>query len=147
MTGYAVVIRPRSATVAPAELHVMLSALRLRGPHGESVVHDGPFGAAAALLDTGDRRLAPAWVGAGRFLVAGQVRVDGRDALVDALRQVGTDASVADPDIRLFARAWLAWGDDAPARVLGDFSIVVYDRELQTTTLVRDPFGVRMLFS
>ena len=36
-------------------------------------------------------------------------------------------------------------GDEAPARVLGDYSVVVHDRESRATTLVRDPFGVRML--
>src|SRR5215208_4406016 len=136
MTGYAVVIRPPSATVAPGELHALLPALRRRAPHGESIVHDGPFGAAAALLDTGDPRLAPAWVVAGRFLVAGQVRVDAREPLVDSLRRAGTNASVHDPDIRLFAQAWLAWGDDAPVRVLGDYSVVVHDRATHATTLV-----------
>lgn len=146
MTGYAVAIRSPSAIVEPDELRALLPALQRRGPHGASVVHDGAFGAAAALLDTGDPRLAPAWVAAGRFIVAGQVRVDARDALVDALRRAGANASVDDADIRLFAQAWLAWDADAPARVLGDFSVVVHDRESHTTTLVRDAFGVRMLF-
>src|SRR5215213_8940643 len=98
MTGYAVVIRSPSAIVHPDELRALMPALRRRGPHGATIVHEGAFGAAAALLDTGDPRLAPAWVVAGRFLVAGQVRVDGRDSLVDSLRQAGTNASVHDPD-------------------------------------------------
>ena len=146
MTGYAVVIRSPSTIVHADELRALLPALRRRGPHGASVVHDGAFGAAAALLDTGDPRLAPAWADAGRFLVAGQVRVDAREALVDALQRAGIDASMQDPDIRLFAQAWRAWESEAPARVLGDFSVVVHDRESHATTLVRDPFGVRMLF-
>ena len=146
MTGYGVVIRPPAAIVDPAELQAMLPALRRRGPHGASVMQDGSFGAVAALLDTGDPRLAPTWGTAGRFLVAGQVRVDAREALVDMLRRTGTNVSVDDPDIQLFAQSWLAWERDAPARVLGDFSVVVHDGESHVTTLVRDPFGVRMLF-
>jgi asparagine synthase (glutamine-hydrolysing) len=146
MTGYAVVVRHPPATVAPEELRVLLPALRRRGPHGDSVLTEGSVGVGSALLDTGDRRLAPAWASAGPLVVTGQVRVDARDALVDALRAVGAAASIDDPDIRLFAQAWLAWGDDAPARVLGDYSAVVHDRESGATTLVRDPFGVRMLY-
>ncbi|MFL5617825.1 MAG: asparagine synthetase B family protein [Gemmatimonadaceae bacterium] len=146
MTGYAVVVRHPQATVTPDELRALVPALARRGPHGTCVVTDGAIGLVSALLDTGDRRLAPAWVKAGPFVVAGQVRVDAREALVDALRSAGTNASIHDPDVRLFAQAWLSWGDEAPARVLGDYSVVVHDRARRATMLVRDPFGVRMLY-
>jgi asparagine synthase (glutamine-hydrolysing) len=146
MTGYAVVVRHPQATVSRDELGALVPALVRRGPHGTSVVADGAIGLVSALLDTGDRRLAPAWVHAGPFVVAGQVRVDAREELVDALRGTGTNASADDPDVRLFAQAWLAWGDEAPARVLGDYSVVVHDRASHATSLVRDPFGVRMLY-
>jgi asparagine synthase (glutamine-hydrolysing) len=146
MSGYAVLIRPPAAAVNPDELRALVPALLPRGPHGTSVVSDGAIGIVTTLLDTGDRRLAPAWAHAGPFVVAGQVRVDAREALVDALRDAGTNASVHDPDVRLFAQAWLTWQDEAPARVLGDYSVVVHHRVTRETTLVRDPFGVRMLY-
>ena len=114
MTGYAILVRPPHAMVSRDELRVLATALARRGPHGTNVVVDGAIGLVTALLDTGDSRLSPAWANAGPFVVVGQVRVDARDALVDALRAAGTNASVQDPDIRLFAQAWLAWGDDAP---------------------------------
>jgi asparagine synthase (glutamine-hydrolysing) len=146
MTGYALVVRRDAAPIEPDELRVLLPSLRRRGPHGDQSVVDGSVGIATALLDVGDRRLAPAWAADGPLLVAGQVRLDAREVLVDALRRSGTKADLADPDIHLFARAWRAWGDDAPSRLLGDFSVAIHDRESGTTTLVRDPFGVRMLF-
>jgi asparagine synthase (glutamine-hydrolysing) len=146
MTGYAVVVRHPAATVTPEELRAIQPTLRRRGPHGDCVVAGSSVGVVTALLEPGDRRLAPAWVNAGPLVVAGQVRVDAREALVSALQSGGTSASVDDPDIRLFALAWLRWGDDAPARVLGDYSVVVHDRRSRATTLVRDPFGVRMLY-
>jgi asparagine synthase (glutamine-hydrolysing) len=146
LTGFAVVVRQRQATVTREELAALVPALARRGPHGTSVAADGAIGLVSALLDTGDRRLAPAWAHAGPLAVAGQVRVDAREALVDALRGAGTSASVDDPDVRLFAQAWLVWGDEAPARVLGDYSVVVHDRASRATSLVRDPFGVRMLY-
>ena len=146
MTGYAVLVRPQDAIVSPDELRALVPALARRGPHGTSVVAHGALGLVTALLDTGDARLGPAWAKAGRFVVVGQVRVDAREALVDALRAAGTNASGDDPDVRLFAQAWLTWDDDAPARVLGDYSVVVHDNESRTTTLVRDLFGVRLLY-
>ena len=146
MTGYAVVVRHPHSTVTRDELCTLVPALARRGPHGTSVVADGAIGLVSALLDTDDRRLAPAWVHAGPVVVAGQVRVDAREELVDALRTAGTNASVDDPDVRLFAQAWLTWADDAPARVLGDYSVAVHDRTSHATSLVRDPFGVRMLY-
>ena len=146
MTGYAVVVRPPPATVTPEALRALLPALRRRGPHGDCVVAGSTVGIVSALLDTRDRRLAPTWANAGPLVVAGQVRVDGREALVDALRAGGADASIDDSDMRLFAQAWLAWGDEAPARVLGDYSVVVHDRESRVTTLVRDLLGMRMLY-
>jgi asparagine synthase (glutamine-hydrolysing) len=146
VTGFAVVVRSPSVAATPDDLRALLPALRRRGPHGESIVTDGPFGAATTRLDLGDPRLAVATAEAGRFAVAGQVRVDARDALVDALRRAGARATVDDADVQLFAFAWSIWGDDAPGRILGDFSAVVHHRDSHVTTLVRDPFGVRMLF-
>ena len=146
MTGYALVARRDAARVEADALHVLMPSLRRRGPHGEQLVADGPIGIATALLDVGDRRLAPAWAADGALLVAGQVRLDAREALVDALRRSDVRADLRDADIHLFAQAWRAWGDDAPARLLGDFSAAIHDRVSHTTTLVRDPFGVRMLF-
>jgi asparagine synthase (glutamine-hydrolysing) len=146
MTGYALVVRHDAAPVDAGELHALVPSLRRRGPHGEQVVLDGAIGITTALLDVGDPRLAPAWAADGPLLVAGQVRLDAREALVDALRQSGTNAHRADADIHLFARAWRTWGDDAPSRLLGDFSVAIHDRVSHATTLVRDPFGVRMLF-
>ncbi len=146
MTGYAVIVRHDATRVEADELRVLLPSLRRRGPHGEQAVADGAVGIATALLDVGDRRLAPAWTADGPLLVAGQVRLDAREALVEALHRSDVRADLRDADLRLFAQAWRAWGDDAPARLLGDFSVAIHDRASRATTLMRDPFGVRMLF-
>ena len=146
MTGYAVVIDERGSAVDPGDLRALAPALRRRGPHGDSVYTDGPIGAISALLDVGDRRLVPAWASVGRFVVIGQVRIDARAALLDGLEPVVRSVGVELPDVHLFAHAWSTWGSGALERVLGEFSVVVHDRESRDTMLVRDPFGVRMLF-
>src|SRR4051812_27214282 len=146
MTGYAVVIDRTGAAVDPRDVRALAGPLRRRGPHGESVFTDGTIGAVSALLDVGDRRLVSAWATAGRFLVIGQIRIDAREALIDVLGRDASDLTVDAPDVQLFARAWQRWGEGAPERILGEFSAVIHDRESRATTLVRDPFGVRMLF-
>ncbi|MEO6529232.1 MAG: asparagine synthase-related protein [Gemmatimonadaceae bacterium] len=146
MSGYAVIVRHGGAVVTSSELRALMPPLRRRGPHGDSISTEGPFGAASTLLDVGDRRLAQCWAHAGRFVAAGQVRIDARASLVDELRRAGARADDGDGDIALFAHAWHLWNDEALARIVGEFSVVVHDRESRETTLVRDPFGVRMLF-
>src|SRR5882672_7036333 len=112
MTGYAVIIAPPSATVSSDEFRELFAPLRRRGPHGDSIFTDGAFGVASSLLDVGDRRLVPTWTSAGPFIVAGQIRVDARDALVEALQRAGAHATEADPDVHLFAQAWSVWSTD-----------------------------------
>ena len=146
MTGYAAVIRLDDAPVDETELRAMLPSLRARGPHGDLVMVSRHVGLTAAVLDVGDRRLLPAFVARGNLLVAGQLRLDGRDALVEQLQAAVHDGSVNASDLALLALAWNAWGADAAVRVLGDFSVVVHDSATRTTTLVRDIYGVRPLY-
>ena len=146
MTGYAVVLDRRGVPVGHDELRRLAEPLRLRGPHGESVLTDGAIGAVSTLLDVGDPRLAPAWASAGPLRVIGQIRIDARDALVAELAAHDGAPEDEASDVQLFARAWHRWGPRALEHILGEFSAVVYDRGSGAATLVRDPFGVRMLF-
>ncbi|GAB3130344.1 asparagine synthase-related protein [Novispirillum itersonii] len=54
-----------------------------------------------------------------------------------------TDAS---PDIDFAVHAVLAWGDDAPARLDGDFALMVWNRASRRLLLACDPSGSRSLF-
>jgi asparagine synthase (glutamine-hydrolysing) len=82
----------------------------------------------------------------GDLLVVGQVRVDAREDLVRSLRQY--DASVRESwsDIAIFAAAYEQFGTATPLKVLGDFAVLVWDSSTRGCTLVRDRFGVRMLY-
>jgi asparagine synthase (glutamine-hydrolysing) len=49
-------------------------------------------------------------------------------------------------DTEVLLAAWQAWGRDCLARLDGMFAFVVYDRESQTLTCVRDAFGIKPFF-
>jgi asparagine synthase (glutamine-hydrolysing) len=88
-----------------------------------------------------DASLTPAASEAGDVAVVFDGRIDARDDLARAL-----GASQAISDAELAARAFAAWGDDAPAHIIGDFAIAAWNRRERSLTLVRDRFGVRPLY-
>lgn len=77
-------------------------------------------------------------------LVAGDVRLDDRDGLRQALglAAAGPDAS----DGALLAEAWLRWGERFPARLRGDFALALWDPRRRVLLLARDPLGCAPLF-
>jgi asparagine synthase (glutamine-hydrolysing) len=50
------------------------------------------------------------------------------------------------PDEQLLAAGWRRWGRELPARMRGDFVLVVWDEERGEGLLARDQLGVRSLF-
>ena len=64
----------------------------------------------------------------GTVTVAGDVRLDARDALGSLLRDAGgAPPDAADGDLGLVRSAYLAWGAGAVSRLRGDFSFVIWD--------------------
>ncbi len=49
-------------------------------------------------------------------------------------------------DTETVLHAFARWGTDALARLRGIFALAVYDRELHTLTLARDPLGVKPMY-
>ena len=96
---------------------------------------------AVVRFDGSDAALTPSASEIGDLAVVFDGRIDARDDLVRAL-----GAPLATSDAELAARAFAAWGDDAPAHILGDFAIAVWNRRERRLTLARDRFGVRPLY-
>ncbi|MEI6335872.1 MAG: asparagine synthase-related protein [Methylococcaceae bacterium] len=70
-------------------------------------------------------------------------RLDNRDQLAAALREVG-DAAAS--DAQLVLAAWRRWGEALPEHLLGDFVLAVMDAERRRVFLARDPLGVKPLY-
>jgi asparagine synthase (glutamine-hydrolysing) len=53
---------------------------------------------------------------------------------------------ITESDTEVLLTSWVQWGKTCLTRLIGMFSFVVVDRELNTLTLVRDAFGIKPLF-
>jgi asparagine synthase (glutamine-hydrolysing) len=79
--------------------------------------------------------------GGRRFVLAAVARLDNRTELLDRLRlALPADRPLTDPEILLAAYA--AWGEECPARLLGDFAFVVWDISERKLVCVRDQIGI-----
>jgi len=148
MSGIAGILRRDGRDVDPTSLERMARALVHRGPDGVATWTGGPVG----LVHLALRTLPEDPPGAGPLLddAAGLVlvfdgRVDDREALRAALAAAGErprDGS----DAELLLRAFAAWGEEAPARVVGDWAAALWDSRRRRLLLARDAMGARPLF-
>jgi asparagine synthase (glutamine-hydrolysing) len=51
-----------------------------------------------------------------------------------------------DSDTEVLLAAWQCWGQDCLVRLVGMFAFVIFDREANTLTCARDPFGIKPFF-
>ena len=72
--------------------------------------------------------------------VAGEIRIDNRDALI---RTLDVDAAVG--DVGLMVQAFRRWGPDSLSYIHGDFAIAIWDSAERRLLLARDSSGQRPL--
>ncbi|MHB8838649.1 MAG: asparagine synthetase B family protein [Gemmatimonadaceae bacterium] len=82
----------------------------------------------------------------GDLLVAGTLRLDGREALRRALAAAAPSAVDDASDVRLVALAYRAWGARLAEHLIGDYAFVVWDRAQRRLVCARDPHGNRTLY-
>ncbi len=125
----------------------LLEAQEVYGPHESDSRTEGDYAAGRCLYrllpeDAFDRQ--PVTSDDGRFLLVADLRIDNRDELFSDL-SLGTPAGSRLSDSGLLLHAWLAWGRDLPARMIGDFAFALWDRQERSLWLVRDTGGERPL--
>lgn len=81
----------------------------------------------------------------GRFVMAADVRLDGREDLMHALAYPYERRPTATDEDLLLA-AYLRWGTDCCLHLLGDFCFLVVDRRSNTIYGASDATGARRLF-
>lgn len=130
--------------VAPDILSRMAAAIPWYGPDGRGQWTSAQIGLAHLLhcvTPESRHERQPLVHAGGRFVLTAQARLDNRQALLDQLRPApSTDAPLTDPELIL--AAYVAWGEDCPARLLGDFAFALWDAGAQKLLCVRDQIGV-----
>jgi asparagine synthase (glutamine-hydrolysing) len=122
---------PQAARAAVAR---MLDRMPERAA-GHRVVLAGEYGVVGAAGK------APVFSSGGAALLAGDLRLDNAGGLRGVLG-LAADAPAAVVVIEAFAR----WRDDFAAQLVGDFAVVMLDRQERRLIAVRDPLGIRPLF-
>jgi len=133
---------------AAAECARMQRALAIFGSHrsGQWDGGDIALGAQLARLLPEDRFDRQPLAGAGgRFRLLADIRLDNRPELARALNlPAELVGEMADADyVRL---AWETWGEGCLDRLIGDFSLAVWDADRRCLHLARDMMGRRPLF-
>ncbi len=135
--------------IDPLLLERLTATMVSRGPDGQSCRHDDRVGLGHTALHIGDDDEAlPALVRQrdAVWMIA-DVRLDDRAALRHRLATAERPPAPNASDAALLLQAFLAWDLDAFRRVLGDFACIVWDRRDRRLIAVRDPLGVKPLYS
>lgn len=145
MSGLAVLLNLDGAPVNPLVLQRLADQLTFRGPDAQAVWQSGPVGFAHSLLRTTDEAhwVQQPYSPDGQVWVVADARLDARTTLLSSL---GLPASSLLDDVELLAQAYLRWGEDCPAHLLGDFAFVIWDGRQQKLVAARDQLGVRLLY-
>ena len=77
-------------------------------------------------------------------IITADVRLDNRDALLDALGLADRRDSTGDAELILIA--YLEWGEQCLDRLLGDFAFAIWDPRKQQLFCARDHFGLRPFY-
>lgn len=129
----------------PAQVSAMLRAQGQFSPNNIALLVDRAVGMGRALRPRLPEDIADRQPNIGRrraFLLIADLRVDNRDALYGLL---GAPPGGVESDSSLAARAYDRWGERFVDHLIGDFSAVVWDKEVQRLLLFRDPTGQRPL--
>ena len=145
MSGFAAIVSLHGSPRNPSLIAGMRRTLLLRGFGGDAIWEDDDITLLHTGLATGGKAVTPPVAAEGRVMVF-DGRLDGRKELARRLRANGRDAHAFSDDAELIAHAFAAWGESAPEHLIGDFSMVVWDRQRREAIQIRDRFGVRPLF-
>lgn len=138
----------RSGSAGAGDLcQKMLAAQRSYGPDGTSQWAEANVALGRAIFrllpeDAYDRD--PAEGGDGRFILVGDVRLDNREDLAEALGIAPGDARTLH-DAAFLVRAWERWSESAFDHLYGDYAFALWDSTESRLILARDGIGMRPL--
>jgi asparagine synthase (glutamine-hydrolysing) len=148
MSGFAGMVCAESAAPDASLLERMAVGLGYRGPDAMQMWSQSSAGFCFTALRCGPAPQSsqqPCSLDENVWLL-GDVRLDGREDLQRELEQTAEHFARYVTDEELVLRAWREWGEEAFARLLGDFSFVLWDVAARQLFCVRDLMGLRPFF-
>ena len=127
----------------------MSEACAYRGPDGIRYWVEGPAGLSHLALHSTPQaagELQPLPGAGGRVVLVADARVDNRGELSAQLGAKGFLDQPDPSDAELILAAYLCWGPDCPAHILGDFAFAIWDAPEQRLFCARDALGVKTLY-
>jgi asparagine synthase (glutamine-hydrolysing) len=148
MSGICGIFQRNGAPVAPARLERMMTAMASWGADGQGTWCDGPVALGHSLVHTTPEsryESLPLQSPAPAVVLTVTSRLDNRDELADALGIAPPDRTTL-PDSTLILKAYGAWGEACPVRLLGDWAFALWDTRQRRLFLARDQHGNTGLF-
>lgn len=130
----------------PEGIEAMAAHLERRGPDGTRLFRDGPLALGHTALNTTPESLheaLPFTHAETGCTITADLRLDNREELIAALGLDAAGRVIGDGEIVL--RAYLRWGEDCPARLLGDFAFAIWDPRERRLFCARDQMGMKQL--
>ena len=148
MSGFFGILRHDGRAVEERFLQAMADRMAFRGPDGGNLWKNNNIGSCFALMLTGPGKQAQQqpvmW--RDRYLLWGDVRLDAREDLQRQLEAADLDKHTPVTHEELFLRAWEKWGAVALDRILGDFSLALWDAAEEVLWCARDFVGARPFY-
>ncbi len=148
MSGLAVMLALDGRPADGALVERMANAIAHRGPDGIRHLVDGPAALGHCMLATTPEsvhELQPLWDESRRYCLVMDGRVDNREELASALAPAGLRLR-DDTDAEIALKAYIAFGEDCPGRIIGDFALVIYDARERRLFCARDAIGVKPFY-
>ena len=142
------VINLDGAPVEEPLLEKASNLMRQIGPDGQSLLVDRHAGFCQTFLDTGrkDKAEHVLRVFGDRYLIAGEIRIDARDELLDSLGAEDSRPGRRQSDYEVLLHAWMRWKTHLTEYLIGDYSVVIWDLAERSLFCLRDHMGVRPLY-
>jgi asparagine synthase (glutamine-hydrolysing) len=146
MSGFLGIARQDGKPIADQLLQGICDRLRVRGPDGSNVWKQNDIAGCFAFMRTGPAPQAQQQPVSrlDRFWLWGDLRLDGRDELQQALSRINCSAETTSEELLL--HGWAAWGPACLERIIGDFSFALWDAAEKTWWCARDFVGARPFF-
>ncbi len=148
MSGFFGILRLDGQPVEERFLERIAAEMSFRGPDGTGIWNHAGIGSAFALTRTGPVEQAPrqpvSWDE--RFLLWGDLRLDAREGLLEALSAENCAPETSATSEELLLRAWAKWGSASLEHVIGDFSFALWDGKEEILWCARDFVGARPFY-